>query len=234
VKYIGVSGFLFLRLICAAINSPKLFKLMDDHPDAKQSKILTQVAKVIIKISTSDPDNLIDDDSVIDTFIKQSLGPMKDFLDFASSSVEEIGFNPAPVELDRQLSLLIEFFEENLYTTISQYYLNSKDVTLCNGLINALDDLAKEDELREPYLPQLIEFREAHLNGEEVNLPDDPKKKSKKIEKKARKLRNTTSLTQPKVKSARVKKKRTTSELQITQSEKLIKEIKKNPRNIQE
>ncbi|XP_044715576.1 GTPase-activator protein for ras-like GTPase domain-containing protein [Hirsutella rhossiliensis] len=51
VKYTAVSGFLFLRFICPAILSPKLFGLLRDHPRPRAQRTLTLIAKVLQKMS---------------------------------------------------------------------------------------------------------------------------------------------------------------------------------------
>jgi len=35
IHVIGINSLFFLRFVCAAINSPKLFNIMDDHPEKK-------------------------------------------------------------------------------------------------------------------------------------------------------------------------------------------------------
>ncbi|KAI1295006.1 hypothetical protein EDD11_008058, partial [Mortierella claussenii] len=44
-RYTGVSGFVFLRLICPAILGPKLFYIVREHPEAKVHRTLTLIAK---------------------------------------------------------------------------------------------------------------------------------------------------------------------------------------------
>lgn len=51
VTYTSVSGFLFLRFICPAILSPKLFGLLRDHPRPRAQRTLTLIAKVLQKMS---------------------------------------------------------------------------------------------------------------------------------------------------------------------------------------
>ncbi|KAF9116060.1 hypothetical protein BGX27_005089 [Mortierella sp. AM989] len=44
-RYTGVSGFVFLRLICPAILSPRLFHVVKDHPEPHAHRTLTLIAK---------------------------------------------------------------------------------------------------------------------------------------------------------------------------------------------
>ncbi|KAI9590908.1 Rho GTPase activation protein [Syncephalis fuscata] len=47
VRYTCVSGFLFLRLFCPAVLSPRLFDLVPEHPDAGTQRTLTLLAKTL-------------------------------------------------------------------------------------------------------------------------------------------------------------------------------------------
>ncbi|KAI9163027.1 Inhibitory regulator protein BUD2/CLA2 [Paramyrothecium foliicola] len=51
VAYTSVSGFLFLRFICPAILSPKLWGLLRDHPRPRAQRTLTLVAKALQKMA---------------------------------------------------------------------------------------------------------------------------------------------------------------------------------------
>uniref|UniRef100_A0A8C8RHE1 RAS protein activator like 1 n=1 Tax=Pelusios castaneus TaxID=367368 RepID=A0A8C8RHE1_9SAUR len=50
VKYIAISGFLFLRFFAPAILTPKLFNLRDQHADTRTSRTLLLLAKAVQSI----------------------------------------------------------------------------------------------------------------------------------------------------------------------------------------
>ncbi|KFA77267.1 hypothetical protein S40288_01250 [Stachybotrys chartarum IBT 40288] len=51
VSYTSVSGFLFLRFICPAILSPKLWGLLRDHPRPRAQRTFTLIAKALQKMA---------------------------------------------------------------------------------------------------------------------------------------------------------------------------------------
>jgi len=195
IGYIGVSSFLFLRLICAAINSPKLFKLMEDHPEPKIAKLLTQVAKTIIKISTLNPNNSSTDPNPdINSFIESEAQKMRDVIDFFCLPKDENEFNPVPVELDRQVSILVEFLEENLNTSLAEYYIKNEDVTLCENLVTVMDALAKKEKTRYPYLPTLTKLREKYQQDQTMPEIPPPQVMERKKRKKSKTRTRTTTI----------------------------------------
>jgi len=82
IRYIVVSGFIFLRFFCPAILGPKLFGLREDVPDNTIGRTLTMVAKVlqnlanIVDFGQKEP-YLID----LNPFISENKERMKTFID---------------------------------------------------------------------------------------------------------------------------------------------------------
>ncbi|KAF9977158.1 hypothetical protein BGZ73_006829 [Actinomortierella ambigua] len=81
-RYTGVSGFVFLRLICPAILGPKLFCIMREHPEAKAHRTLTLIAKSLQGLA-----NLVmfgNKESwmvPMNEFIAENMQSLKDFID---------------------------------------------------------------------------------------------------------------------------------------------------------
>ncbi|KAI9291347.1 hypothetical protein K502DRAFT_321331 [Neoconidiobolus thromboides FSU 785] len=128
-RYTCVSGFLFLRLFCPAVLSPKLFGLVKDHPDPKTHRTLTLLAKSLQCLA-----NLADFGvkepymAQMNGFIMDNMNNLMDFIDYIASEPEtEIlavqqeysaplhssGFHgpnpPFVIDLDRELSFLSGF-----------------------------------------------------------------------------------------------------------------------------
>lgn len=79
VTYTSVSGFLFLRFICPAILSPKLFNLLRDHPRPRAQRTFTLIAKALQKLAN------------LSNFGKREewMEPMNRFLNMQRQSIRE-------------------------------------------------------------------------------------------------------------------------------------------------
>ncbi|KAF9124230.1 hypothetical protein BGW39_008339 [Mortierella sp. 14UC] len=81
-RYTGVSGFVFLRLICPAILGPKLFYIVREHPEARAHRTLTLIAKSLQGLA-----NLVTFGSKeswmvpMNEFITENTKSLKDFID---------------------------------------------------------------------------------------------------------------------------------------------------------
>ncbi|GAB5588354.1 hypothetical protein Unana1_03254 [Umbelopsis nana] len=85
IRYNCVSGFIFLRLICPAILSPRLFGLVRDQPDIKTTRSLTLLAKCLMSLA-----NLVDPSlkepwmSFLHQFIMENTKSLMEFINFVS------------------------------------------------------------------------------------------------------------------------------------------------------
>jgi hypothetical protein len=115
IKYIGVSGFLFLRFICAAILGPKLFSIMPDHPESKVAKTLTLVAKTVQKIASMVPANPPSTDPILielDQYVEKQQEKMKKYIDIITTESDNHVFNPASVDMGKEISSLVEYLKD--------------------------------------------------------------------------------------------------------------------------
>ncbi|CAI4212233.1 unnamed protein product [Parascedosporium putredinis] len=106
VSYTSVSGFLFLRFICPAILSPKLFGLLRDHPRPRAQRTLTLIAKALQalanlttfgqKESWMEPMN---------KFLGSHRQSVKEFIDNVCSIPAERGTNPVPASYSTPITI---------------------------------------------------------------------------------------------------------------------------------
>ena len=106
VSFTSVSGFLFLRFICPAILSPKLFGLLRDHPRPRAQRTLTLVAKSLQalanlttfgqKESWMEPMN---------KFLNSHRQAVKDFIDHVCSIPAERSTNPVPASYSTPVTI---------------------------------------------------------------------------------------------------------------------------------
>lgn len=84
VKYLAISGFLFLRFFAPAILTPKLFKLRDHHADTRTGRTLLLLAKAVQSIGNLGLQLGYGKEiwmTPLHPFILQSVSCVKDFLD---------------------------------------------------------------------------------------------------------------------------------------------------------
>jgi hypothetical protein len=124
VKYTGVSGFLFLRFICAAILGPKMFDLKSDHPSPIPLKNLTVVAKTLQRIANMAPTTLTLEGCLgeLEKFVENEKENMRSFLNKISTPNDSLYvFDPAAVDLQHELSNLQESLEKQLDSIVAAY-----------------------------------------------------------------------------------------------------------------
>lgn len=221
VKFIGVSGFLFLRFICPAILGPKLFDLASDHPNTKATDNLKQIAKIIQRIAnmspTQDHSDPVSND--IEKYVELQKQNMKRFLNQVSRTNQNIEFfNPASVDLQQELSFMQEHCEKNIDVIIQAFTDNSEISENAKQLLCILDKMNETSEVKR--LPALIQNdkNEWILNPNfvspkpipihSVSTPSSPKlskvdSQESMGDKRRRKLKSVTSETNMVVKSKR-------------------------------
>lgn len=96
VAYTSVSGFLFLRFVCPAILSPKLFGLLRDHPRPRAQRTFTLIAKALQKLAN------------LSTFGKREewMEPMNRFLNAQRSRFRDYIDHVCDVPADRGVRTL--------------------------------------------------------------------------------------------------------------------------------
>lgn len=81
-RYTGVSGFVFLRLICPAILSPKLFYIVREHPEPRAHRTLTLIAKSLQGLANLVMFGTKESWMVpMNEFITENTKSLKDFID---------------------------------------------------------------------------------------------------------------------------------------------------------
>ncbi|XP_075390161.1 rasGAP-activating-like protein 1 isoform X1 [Tenrec ecaudatus] len=101
VKYLAISGFLFLRFFAPAILTPKLFDLRDQHADPQTSRSLLLLAKAVQSIGNLGQQLGQGKElwmAPLHPFLLQSISRVRDFLDrLVDVEGEEVAGGPARV-----------------------------------------------------------------------------------------------------------------------------------------
>ncbi|SPO06642.1 related to BUD2 - GTPase-activating protein for Bud1p/Rsr1p [Cephalotrichum gorgonifer] len=107
VSYTSVSGFLFLRFICPAILSPKLFGLLRDFPRPRAQRTLTLVAKTLQALANmttfGQKEGWMEP---MNKFLSGQRGAMKEFIDHVCSIPADRSTNPVPASYTTPVTIL--------------------------------------------------------------------------------------------------------------------------------
>ncbi|PKS05788.1 hypothetical protein jhhlp_007617 [Lomentospora prolificans] len=106
VSYTSVSGFLFLRFICPAILSPKLFGLLRDHPRPRAQRTLTLIAKALQALSNlttfGQKESWMEP---MNKFLGSHRQAVKEFIDHICSIPAERSTNPVPASYSTPITI---------------------------------------------------------------------------------------------------------------------------------
>jgi hypothetical protein len=107
VKYTSVSGFLFLRFICPAILSPKLFGMLKDHPRPRAQRTLTLVAKALQALANLSSFGKKEDwMEPMNKFLNQQRQSVKDYIDQVCSIPAERSMFSLPASYSTPITIL--------------------------------------------------------------------------------------------------------------------------------
>lgn len=105
--YTAVSGFLFLRFICPAILSPKLFGLLRDHPRQKAQRTLTLIAKVLQKLSNLSTFGKREEYmEPMNRFLTTNKAAFRDYIDQVCGIPAERGIKAQPANYSTPLAVM--------------------------------------------------------------------------------------------------------------------------------
>eukprot|EP00835_Amoeboradix_gromovi_P002924 NODE_177_length_15815_cov_0.395457.p8 type:complete len:216 gc:universal NODE_177_length_15815_cov_0.395457:14642-15289(+) len=141
-KYLSVSAFFFLRLICPALLSPKVFNLTRTHPSPNCQRTLTLIAKSLQSLANLSLLGIKEQYMhPMNAFIESKFSDMKQFLTDISTtqgalrpSTLYINDTVHTYDLENQLALFHHFvtnYENNL--------MNKELLVICSSISNLTD-----------------------------------------------------------------------------------------------
>ncbi|KAJ2622627.1 Ras GTPase-activating protein 1 [Coemansia sp. RSA 1358] len=108
VRYSCISGFLFLRLVCPAMLSPKAFGLVSKSPSASALRTLTLLAKGIqCTANLTDFTQKEPYMQPMNSSIRQSIPKLKDFIDYIASDKHSDAYNN-DIVTDNEVQIAID------------------------------------------------------------------------------------------------------------------------------
>jgi hypothetical protein len=194
VRYTGVSGFLFLRFICAAILGPKLFDLKADHPAQLALRNLTTIAKIMQRIANMVPTTQQEGElGQVEAFIEEQKIKMQVFLDkICIPDVSLAIFDPAAVDLANELSNLQDSLDKQLDNIIYVMETKSDERLSKNALrlLEILDDM-NDKKIEKKRLPVFVKNKstgDKKLGPTYIEVQKEKEKARIESEEKARKM----------------------------------------------
>jgi len=158
-KYTAVSGFIFLRFFCPAILGPKLFSLMDEHPDVDINRTLILIAKTLQNLG-----NLVEFSGDkegymvgMNEFVVSNVISMKKFIDELANPILATNTSPTevtPVNLEKELASIHRHLKKNF--ALMQKEATQAEQLELNKLSTILENLEKAEELEKQKLKNAV------------------------------------------------------------------------------
>ncbi|XEV00845.1 hypothetical protein FSHL1_006132 [Fusarium sambucinum] len=161
VTYTSVSGFLFLRFICPAILSPKLFNLLRDHPRPQAQRTFTLIAKALQKLAN------------LSNFGKREewMEPMNRFLNLQRQSVRDFIDQVCSIPADRETNNFVPAGYSTPVTILGRLSPTSKEgfpslpylidnTRNMASLVKLWVDARPVEDKREQVDPELLTFND--------------------------------------------------------------------------
>lgn len=131
LRYACVSSFVFLRLLCPAMLSPRSYGLVDQAPSPMVMRTLTLMAKGIQCMANLSDCSLKEPYmQPMNQMVQRYIPRLKLFMDRISEDPEEDAQEPAAIDRDRELAVLCQFLTDSqdlLATTSSSSSISSHE-----------------------------------------------------------------------------------------------------------
>jgi len=147
-KYTAVSGFIFLRFFCPAILGPKLFTLMNEHPDVNTNRNLILIAKVLQNLAnlvefSGDKEEYM---ANMNVFFVANIDKMKVFIDNVASKDSFKPASKAPeVHLEKELASIYRHLKRDL-KGIRALAVSEHEIKVVDSLSTILTQLGTAEQ----------------------------------------------------------------------------------------
>jgi len=153
-KYTVVSGFIFLRFFNPAILGPKLFYLMDIHPDVKVNRSLILLSKTLQNLANLAEFSGKEDFMLsMNEFVLYNMENLKTFID-ELSTCPEANYTPTvspPVVFEKEMASIYRHIKSG-FTAMSQKANSEKERNAIQRLENCILELEEaENNFKQKY-----------------------------------------------------------------------------------